>query len=176
MSEQQAVSVEASAEEAIRQFRVQLEDVAVRLARRDGYCGTFERIMSDVFTDGSVHGGQEGHFYDTDGYDCDGYDRDGFNSEGRNRGGYDRDGFNASGWNVEGYDREGFDRLGFNRDGLHRDGVTRRDSEEYLARFKYDRNGRTREQVSELYAFDAEGYDINGFNRYGESRDGRLRL
>lgn len=119
-------------------------DRAVRYARKQGYCSSFDRIAAVTF------GVPENEVVDSEGFSCGGYNREGFNSDGRNRDGYDKDGFNYDNRDKDGFDREGFDRYGLNKDGVDKDG---RD------KFRFDVNG-----------YDPEGYDYTS-NRRRASRD-----
>lgn len=128
-------------------------DAAVRRARRDGWCTTFESVMSDLFPEGPPAGGTE--FVDSDGWSCRGYDRDGYDASGRDDHGRDRDGWSRDGWDRDGYGRDGYNRRGWNRDGLNRDGR--------------DRNS---PEVQAVYRYDGWGYDREGFNASGTDRNG----
>jgi hypothetical protein len=184
----------------------------VRQARNASWCGEFERIMDSLFPEGPPDGSKE--YVDSDGWSCRGLDRDGFDRDGMDRDGYDRDGYNCDGRDRQGCDREGWDRDGYGRDGYHRetgrdrsgfdrDGLHsagyRRDSDEYRARFRFNRFGRdrdgfdrrgrnqdglTREQISEhgeslfVYEWDdrrgllsVEGRDIDGYATDGTYRE-----
>ena len=178
MSDQATVDVvsnEDTIKAAVLATQMAIIDVAVRQARTQSWCGEFERIMGQLFPDGPPDGSKE--FTDSDGWSCRGLDRDGFNrngydSDGFMRDGYsepapdgrDRQGLDRQGWSRDGYGRDGFhretgrDRAGFDRDGVHTTGV-RRDSDEYRARFRFDRNG----------------YDRDGFTRTGRNRQGLTR-
>jgi hypothetical protein len=191
MSDQTTVDVASSQDDAVQSAvlaaQMAIIDAAVRQARNASWCGEFERIMDSLFPEGPPDGSKE--YVDSDGWSCRGLDRDGFDRDGMDRDGYDRDG----------YHREtGRDRSGFDRDGLHSAGY-RRDSDEYRARFRFNRFGRdrdgfdrrgrnqdglTREQISEhgeslfVYEWDdrrgllsVEGRDIDGYATDGTYRE-----
>lgn len=167
-----AVSTEDVVAAAVLATQMSIIDVAVRHARRQGWCGEFDTIMGQLFPDGPPDGAKE--FVDSDGRSCHGYDRDGYAENGYDRQGYDREGYTPNGMDRDGYNREGFDRHGYGRDGYNRDGWDRagfdrngvhttglrRDSDEWRARFRYDR-----------YGYDREGFDRNGRNVRGLTRE-----
>lgn len=114
-------------------------DLAVREARRLGYCEAFEDVATIAFNlpvEAIV---------DSDDRSCQGYDREGWDSKG-----YDRAGFNKEGRDVSGRDKKGYDVNGFDRYGLNKDGVDAQGRD----RYRFDRNG-----------WDREGYNYNGHRR-----------
>lgn len=136
--------------DALAAQKAAIIDAAVRMARAESWCGTFEQVMGKVFPD-------EKNWYDSDGFTCRGYDRDGYGHDGYDANGYDRDGFSEYGTDREGYNRDGVNQYGFNRDGIH------------VA------TGKTREEFTATYRYDRSGYDINGWDRDGYNRDGHSR-
>lgn len=158
----QASTVETTVDEtvaaAVLAAQMTIIDAAVRQSRSQGWCERFEEIMGQLFPDGPPDGSKE--FVDSDGWSCRNIDRDGFNRDGYDREGFNRDGFNGSGWGRDGFHREtGRDRAGFDREGVREDGL-RKDSDEYRARFKFNRSG-----------YDREGYDRDSRNRDGLTRE-----
>jgi len=156
---------------AVLAAQMKIIDAAVRNARQAQWCEEFERIMRELFPNGSPDGSAE--FVDSDGVSCrgldregrdsEGFDRQGWNRDGYNRRGFDRDGFNRDGFNRYGRDRDGYDPQGFNAQGFNREGFNADglhvNSPEYRERFKYD----------------AWGFDRDGFNSYGQDRQGYER-
>lgn len=169
---------------AVLAAQMAIIDKAVRSARSHSWCGQFESTMAHVFPDGPPDGSRE--FVDSDGFSCRGYDRDGYNRdgldelgynrEGRDGAGFDRDGFNVEGWDRNGRDRDGYnvdgvDRTGFTREGVHAATGFHRNSDEFRARFRFDRYGYDRD------GFDRHGYDREGLNRaQAEARGGVFRF
>lgn len=168
--------------EALAGQKAAVIDRAVREARHKGWCDEFERVLTQVFPDGS--GQPRGEWYDSEGLTCRGFDHEGYRN-GFNDRGWDREGFNADGYDAAGYNRQKVNRAGFNAEGIH--AATGKTMAEFLGEFKYDRNGRdvngwdrygqnrdgyTLDHLlaSGMYQYDAEGYNADGANRYGERR------
>lgn len=191
MSEQASTTntPDAAIAEAIRELQAKAEDLAIRAARRHGWCNEVEKILAAIFPNGPLDGEA---FRTSDGVDCngemwldaDGYNRAGFNRQGRDRDGFDSDGRDADGFDREGLDRagihrdsperyrynlNGFDADGFNADGYDWFGHTREQAA--AQEFIYDRNGRTREGFDQ-YGYDRHGYNVDGLDSGGYGRDG----
>lgn len=125
--------------DALTQDVKDVMDRAVRAARKNFWCESFDSIAASVFNVSA------NDVVDSDGFSCKGYNRQGFNAEGWNRDGFNAEGFNKSGFNAKGFDKEGYDRYGLNKDGVDRKG---RD------KYRFDSEG-----------FDQDGYDWYGSRR-----------
>jgi len=142
--------------------RKRIVDLAVRKARRSGYCGVFDEMARDMFPDMVAEGNR---VEDSDGRTCS-------EDEWRDADGFDRNGINAAGFNRDGWDKDGFNAAGVNADGVDRDGFTADDP----ARFIRNLFGRTHEEEAERhgpYEYARDGYDVNGYNRSGYDRSGQ---
>ena len=149
----------------IRAEQLTLIDRLVRAARRDEWCGEFERSMAVIFPDGHPDTGSTdpNGWTDSDGFTCRGTDRDGYRQDGYHYNtGRTRDGYDYSGWDQDGYNRDGFDRYGRDRDGRDCDGFDR----DGFDRDDRDRGGNLRgsdEADAYRYRF-YRGYDVDGFS------------
>lgn len=191
-------AVTAAVRVSVQRVQAHVEDMGVRAARANSWCGVFGRTMSDIFPDGPLDGDD---WRDSDGrncrnekwYDSDGFDRDGFDVRGYDRDGYDRDGRDLQGFDRDGKDADGvhrddpaqyrFDANGYGRDGFHHTGhvlygLTRTmvaeqsaDTPENADRFKYNRAGFDVQGFNSL-GFDVQGYNRAGYNTRGRDRDG----
>lgn len=170
-------AVEAAVATQVRDVQAKVENMGVRAARENSWCGVFNRVMWDAFPAGPLDGQD---WRDNEGKACDGsrwLDADGYGRDGFNDSGLDRDGFNRAGRDAAGFDREGKDA-----DGIHRDAPERyRFNDNRIDRDGYDGDGyspgHTRAQLAAWreaggYVYDAQGYTVEGLDRRGRNRQG----
>ena len=107
--------------------RQRIVDAAVRAARNNSYCETFNEMISRVMPEMVIWVNGYPYAFDTDGRDCRGYsiedrvqeDRDTYGDDGYGvNSGRDRDGFDRWGYDADGYDAQGFGRA-YSRDRLY---------------------------------------------------------
>lgn len=118
MNTTQSKAILAALSDEVRAERQRVVDLAVRAARRSGYCEQFNVMIAELYPELTIEVGGYTVAVDTDGRPCasrhedawtyygardsrpsygeDGYDRNGFDRDGFNRVGYDADGFDAN--------------------------------------------------------------------------------